>query len=383
MQNIIKFIKKEATLIVGMIITIILIFIPSSYGISEAYNGTIQAKATVIDVDNSMIKTIGVIQMGEQRCKLKIDNGEFNEEEYYGINLLTGSLENDKIFEIGDKALVSLSITDGNITSISMIDHYRLNYEIILAIILVVFLIIFAGKTGLRSVFSFIITVLALWKILIPLYLNGIDPIAVGLIIVISLTIIIELFVFGFNKKTLSAVSGGILGIFATCLLGILFTSLFKIHGAIMPNSESLIYNGHENIDLTKIYMASIFIGSSGALMDISTDITQSMVEVVGQNSNIKFKDAMLSGFRVGRAAIGTMTTTLLLAYAGGFISLLMSFVSQGIPIICILNYKTVSAEILDTLVGSFGLIAVAPFTAITSAFFLTKKHRKQYDLYS
>ncbi len=383
MQNIIKFIKKEATLIVGMIITIILIFIPSSYGISEAYNGTIQAKATVIDVDNSMIKTIGVIQMGEQRCKLKIDNGEFNEEEYYGINLLTGSLENDKIFEIGDKALVSLSITDGNITSISMIDHYRLNYEIILAIILVVFLIIFAGKTGLRSVFSFIITVLALWKILIPLYLNGIDPIAVGLIIVISLTIIIELFVFGFNKKTLSAVSGGILGIFATCLLGILFTSLFKIHGAIMPNIESLIYNGHENIDLTKIYMATIFIGSSGALMDISTDITQSMVEVVGQNPNIKFKDAMLSGFRVGRAAMGTMTTTLLLAYAGGFISLLMSFVSQGIPIICILNYKTVSAEILDTLVGSFGLIAVAPFTAITSAFFLTKKHRKQYDLYS
>ena len=92
MQNIIKFIKKEATLIVGMIITIILIFIPSSYGISEAYNGTIQAKATVIDVDNSMIKTIGVIQMGEQRCKLKIDNVEFNEEEYYGINLLTGSL---------------------------------------------------------------------------------------------------------------------------------------------------------------------------------------------------------------------------------------------------------------------------------------------------
>lgn len=111
MQNIIKFIKKEATLIVGMIITIILIFIPSSYGISEAYNGTIQAKVTVIDVDNSMIKTIGVIQMGEQRCKLKIDNGEFNEEEYYGINLLTGSLENDKIFEIGDKAYIIIQNT--------------------------------------------------------------------------------------------------------------------------------------------------------------------------------------------------------------------------------------------------------------------------------
>ena len=80
----------------------------------------------------------------------------------------------------------------------------------------------------------------------------------------------------------------------------------------------------------------------------------------------------------VGRAAMGTMTTTLLLAYSGGYIALLMTFMAQGTPIDNILNYKYVSAEILDTIVGSFGLVTVAPFTAFTSGILLTGKKKRE-----
>ena len=72
------------------------------------------------------------------------------------------------------------------------------------------------------------------------------------------------------------------------------------------------------------------------------------------------------------------MTTTLLLAYSGGYIALLMTFMAQGTPIENILNYKYVSAEILDTIVGSFGLVTVAPFTALTSAVLLTGRKYKE-----
>ena len=75
----------------------------------------------------------------------------------------------------------------------------------------------------------------------------------------------------------------------------------------------------------------------------------------------------------VGRAAMGTMTTTLLLAYSGGYITLLMVFMAQGTPIDHILNYKYVAAEILDTVVGSFGLVTVAPFTALAAGIILTR----------
>ena len=100
-------------------------------------------------------------------------------------------------------------------------------------------------------------------------------------------------------------------------------------------------------------------------------DITSAINEVVTVHPNIGRKRAIHSGLNVGRAVLGTMATTLLLAYSGGYIGLLMVFVAQGTPVECILNYRFVSAEILHTMVGSFGLITVVPFTAFTAGLLL------------
>ena len=174
--------------------------------------------------------------------------------------------------------------------------------------------------------------------------------------------------------KTLAASSGALLGVFVTCVMGCIFTDAFKIHGAVMAYSESLLYAGYQNLNLSQIYMSGIFIGASGAMMDLSVDITSAVNEVICKKPNIGWKEAARSGMNVGRAAMGTMTTTLLLAYSGGYIALLMTFMAQGTPIDNIMNYKYVAAELLDTVVGSFGLVTVAPFTALTSAWLLTKK---------
>lgn len=124
--------------------------------------------------------------------------------------------------------------------------------------------------------------------------------------------------------------------------------------------------------------MASIFLGSSGAVMDLSVDICSAVHEVVCKKPDISAKEAVLSGFAVGRAACGSTTTTLLLAYSGSYIALLMVFMAQGTPIEFILNYKYVAAEIVHTIVGSFGLVTVAPLTAITSGLLLTKRSKPQ-----
>lgn len=131
-------------------------------------------------------------------------------------------------------------------------------------------------------------------------------------------------------------------------------------------------------MNLTQIFMASIFIGASGAVMDLSVDITSAVCEVVEKKPDISWREAAMSGIRVGRAAMGTMTTTLLLAYSGGYVALLMVFMAQGTPIDNILNYKYVSSEILDTLVGSFGLVTVAPFSALTSGILLTRRQKEE-----
>lgn len=366
------------TLILGIVIIGILMAIPTGYEDAIIYKDTERAVAKVIEVDNSNIKKSGLIQSGEQSCLLLIEDGIFKDKEIEGINFLSGSLAKDKVFEVGDRALVTISYEGDKIKSTVISDHYRLGKEVILALIFSIFLIIFAGKNGIQAIFSFIITVLMVWKVLVPSYLKGYSPIWVGIIITVLLTAIIIFFVYGVDKRTIVATLGSLLGIITTCIMGIIFTDLFKIHGAVMSDAESLMYSGYENLNLTAIFMSSIFIGASGAMMDLSVDITSAVYEVVEKKPDITKLEATKSGMNIGRAAMGTMTTTLLLAYSGGYIMLLMVFMAQGTPVNHILNYKYVAAEILDTMVGSFGLVTVAPFTALVSGILLTRRNKVQ-----
>ena len=331
-------------------------------------------------MDDSAIIDTGLVRSGEQRCQLEILEGAFAGQTVTGINMLNGSLEQDKIFAPGDVAQVVVSHDGDTITNVTMTDHYRLGWEALMAVGFAVFLILFAGRTGVRAIASFALTVLTLWKVLVPLYLKGWNPIWVGLAITLFLTLIIIALVYGFDRRCWAAVSGSFLGILVTCVLGILFTDLFQIHGAVMSNSESLLYSGYAHLNLTQIFMASIFIGASGAVMDLSVDITSAIHEVVEKRPDLDWKEAAKSGVNVGRAAMGTMTT-LLFAYSGGYIALLMVFMAQGTPVDHILNYKYVAAEIIHTVIGSFGLVTVAPFTALCGGLFLAKnKERKSAE---
>ena len=373
-----KGISYQLPVVFSLLLIAVLLFLPTGYEDAVLYKGTERCSAEVVSVDDSKIISTGLIKSGEQSCRVRFEGGMFQGQEAEGVNMLTGSLQTDKIFVPGDRVLVVISHKGEEILSVNLIDHYRIDKEAILAGCFVVLLFVFAGVSGIRAILSFVLTVLTIWKVLVPAYLNGMQPVLLGLGIVLFLTIMIITLVYGFDRRSFAAVSGSFLGILTTCVLGMIFTDAFRIHGAIMTNSESLIYSGYEHLNLTQIFMASIFIGASGAVMDLSVDITSAVQEVVLKKPDITKKEAILSGMTVGRAAMGTMTTTLLLAYSGGSIALLMVFMAQGTPLDNILNYKYISSEILDTLVGSFGLVTVAPFTALTSGLVLAGRKGEQ-----
>lgn len=366
-------IRYDAPVAVCLLLIAFLIFLPTGYEDAVQYKEAERCIAEVTAVDNSAIIDTGLVRSGEQRCTVTFRNGLFQGKTATAINLLQGSLEQDKLFSEGDKAQVVVSFDGDTIKRVTMIDYFRVPGELLLAGLFVLFLIVFAGRTGIRAILSFALTVLAIWKMLVPLYLNGYNPIWVGLLMNLLLTTLIIALVYGFDNRCTAAVSGSFLGILVTCVLGVIFTDLFKIHGAVMSYSESLLYAGFQHLNLTQIFMASIFLGSSGAVMDLSVDITSAVYEVVEKKPDIHPWEAVKSGMNVGRAAMGTMTTTLLLAYSGGYIALLMVFMAQGTPTEHIFNYKYVAAEIIHTVIGSFGLVSVAPFTALCSGLLLTK----------
>lgn len=371
-------VRYHAPVVVCLLAILILLLLPTGFEGALVYQEAERCTARVLSVDDSAIIDTGLVRSGEQRCQLEILDGMFQGQTVSGVNMLNGSLEQDKVFQPGDKALVVVSHDGDTITNVTMSDHYRLSWELVMAIGFAIFLILFAGPTGVRAIASFVLTVLTLWKVLVPLYLKGWNPIWVGLAITLFLTLIIIALVYGFDRRCWAAVSGSFLGILVTCVLGVLFTDLFQIHGAVMSYSESLLYSGYQDLNLTQIFMASIFIGASGAIMDLSVDITSAVYEVVEKRPDLTWWEATRSGMNVGRAAMGTMTTTLLFAYSGGYVALLMVFMAQGTPVENILNYKYVAAELIHTVIGSFGLVTVAPFTALCAGVFLTRREKKE-----
>lgn len=372
--------KTFGPVFLWLCLLIVLLILPTGYESALSYQNADRVEALVLTTDESDIVDTGLVRSGEQRCKVRILGGQFKGTEVTAVNRLNGSLAEDKLFSAGDKAFVVVSHSKGEITTVYMTDHFRLGKEAVLAGLFLLLLLLFARDTGMRAILSFADTILLIWKVLIPGLLRGWNPILISMLLVLLLTFLVLSLIYGWDKRCLAATLGAALSILVTAILGYFFTDLFKIHGAVMEYSENLLYAGFQHLDLTKIFVASIFLGSSGAVMDLSVDICSAVNEVIEKKPEIRAKEAIASGFAVGRAACGSTTTTLLLAYSGSYIALLMVFMAQGTPVELMLNYKYVAAEIVHTIVGSFGLVTVAPLTAITSGLLLTKRKNLQKE---
>lgn len=365
--------KNVVFILIFFAIIAALLALPTGFEDARQFKDAEKCKVLVEAVDNSSLINTGLIRTGQQVCTVRFLSGKFKMQTAEGWNMLGGSLSQDKLFRPGDKAQAVVHHYDGEIISVNLIDYYRMDGELLLALAFAVFLVVFARGVGLRSVFSFAITILVLWKILVPLFLKGHNPIFVGLAAVAIMTFVILALVYGFDKKLLSSFCGAMSGIVFAMVLSIICTSSFHIHGAVMANSEALLYSGFQDLNLTQIFMASVCVGASGSVMDLSVDITSAVSEVVRNCPGISRKEAIKSGLTVARAAMGTMTTTLLLAYSGTCIATLMTFMAQGTPVYNILNNNIVAAEIINTIAGSFGLAMTAPLTAVIAGTVLAK----------
>jgi uncharacterized membrane protein len=365
--------KNHLIVLFFVICCIILFFLPTGFEGSRAEDAYLE-KATVLSVDNADLRRNLIVQTGTQDVQVEIVTGPHRGENTRVVNPLSGKLEFDEIYKPGDTILVEYKLHEGNIRMAYTRGYYRLSHESILVAIFCVFIVAVAGMTGVKALLSFAFAGLMIWKVLIPLFLKDISPIPVALFVVAMLTASVSFLVGGWTRKGATAFLGSFAGLLLACLLAVFLSPGFHLNGAVRPFAENLLYAGFPHLDLMDIFLAGIFLACSGAVMDLSMDIAASMDEVKKKRPEIGFRELFWSGLAVGRTVVGTMTTTLLLAYSGGYTAMMMNFMGQGLKIRQILNMNFVASEILNIFVGSFGLVAVAPFTAIVGAVLYGRK---------
>ena len=352
----------------------LLCLIPEQH--QTTYSTLPRVQVRIDAVDNSELNPIGIVYSGAQKCDVTVLTGEYKGTAGTAVNYMNAALDKDKLFAAGDIGYAFVT-GSANGLGITLIDHYRGNTELWIVLALSAGLIVFGGIVGCGALISLAASTIIIWKLLIPLLLDRVNPILAAFVTVVVLTVLIDLLVAGFTKRCAVALMGSLSGTVVTCVLALLFTDWLKLDGGDIPYLIPLLSQSSLQLDPRGLFIGMMFIANSGAVMDLSMDIAVSCREVQAHSCDISRRALFQSGAVIGRNVLGTMATTLMLAYSGNYLSMLMYFAGQGTPPGDIINLKYVASQLLNTLVGSFGLVATAPLTAlIASVLYVPGKQR-------
>lgn len=228
-------------------------------------------------------------------------------------------------------------------------------------------LIIFGRSKGFRTIISLTYTCLTIFFVFIPSIISGYNVYLTTIITCCFITFMTLLIVQGPNSKALAAGLGCIGGLLMVSLITVAMSEILKISGLIDQDSYFLLHLNTENpINLRAIVFASITIGAAGAILDIAVDIASSLSEVHRHATKLSLWQTVKSGITIGQDIVGSMANTLILAYIGSSLSLiLLLLVHSGSPQ-DLLNSELITIEILQALAGSIGILFAIPLTAFS-----------------
>ncbi len=279
-----------------------------------------------------------------------------------------------KEVEIGDKVLI-YSNPEGSETEYSFSEYRRTDSLFWLLIAFLACLLIFGGKKGFNTIVSLGFTVLSVFVVFLPACLSG-QNIYIWAVVTCTFIIVMTLLVvYGIKKQSIAAAISCFSGMLVCGGLTLIMSNVMKLTGMIDDSSYHLtLLPTSSPIDLNSITFAAITIGAIGAVMDVSISISSSLQEVNIKAPNLTRVQLMGSGMTIGRDMMGTMANTLVLAYIGSSLAMTLVLMVNQPTLIELLNMELIINELLQILVGSFGILMTIPLTSlICSVMYKTK----------
>jgi len=256
--------------------------------------------------------------------------------------------------------------------------YARINHLIILGLIFALCLLLFGGKKGFNTILSLSFTCIAIFTVFIPAILSGHNIYLMALLVCAYVSAMVPLIVMGYNKKSLSAILGCIAGVIAAGLITLIMNKVMLLTGIADEYSRYLIrLPGDIQLDLKAIIFAGIIIGAMGAIMDVSISISSALWEIKEKVVTIKFKELFRSGINIGRDIMGTMADTLILAYIGSSLTLVLLLSVTSRSLLELFNSEMIAVEILQALAGSLGILFAMPLTALFCSVIYVKVLKK------
>jgi len=228
---------------------------------------------------------------------------------------------------------------------------------------------IIGGKKGVMSIIGLVFTLISILFLLIPLLLKGYAAIPITLLILTVTTVVSLILLSGWTKKTAIAIIGCLSGVAFAALLAFIVGELANLNGFNMEEVGQLLTVGMATeLRISGLFISGVLIASLGAVMDISMTIASAAEELHGTNKKITRQELFASSMNIGRDAMGTMSNTLILAFVGTGLNMMIVIFSFGISFRQLINMDVIAVEIIRSLAGSLGLVMSVPVVAYLSA---------------
>lgn len=329
-------------------------------------------KAQVISIIQDHEQS-GDVYIGDQTVQLELLSGDHAGESVeatsssaylYGVHCT-----------VGMKVIAIVSESNGElVTSVYGYNRAPALYAIVALFLLSI--VVIGGKRGLYSVISLVFTFISIVWFFLPAIYRGWSPILAAIVVVILTTLVTMYLVGGFTAKATAAVLGTILGVLAAGVLAWIFGKITHVTGYNVSDIENLIYVQEETgIRVGELLFAGILIAALGAVMDVSMSISSTLHELHEQNPTMTARQLCRSGMTVGRDMMGTMSNTLILAFAGGSINTIVMFYAYDYEYLQLINLYDMAIEIIQGISASMGVILTVPFVSCIGAWLIVK-HR-------
>lgn len=337
---------------------------------------TVQAKVM------SVIEEGPAIVLGKEQIyqvlEIQVLEGEFRQ---LRLMLEVGKnqiLPEDYLFKPGDQILVNVGKNPMNDeVRVNFVDFVRERSIIIIFLIFCLTAILICGWTGFRSLLGAVIGLGVIMFFIIPQIIGGANPLLTSIIgsaIFLGLSLYI---VYGWRKMTHAAVAGIVVSLFLTGLFSYFAVRETRLTGFGDESMMFLIQHSETPIDIRGVLLAGIIIGSLGVLDDLVIGQSSAVFQLHKANPAMPFKHLFKSAMEIGRDHVAASVNTLILAYAGGSLPMLLLFTITNVDLRMALNVSYVTEEIVRALAGTTGLFFSIPIATLIACYLAISQNQK------
>lgn len=345
------------------------------FSVSENFGTEYEtARVLAITADNSTIdETTENVRKGSQDLEVEILTGRYKGE-VASVRNYFSALYNVNV-GVGDTVCLRIDTTDYGVYDVSIYNYNRVPLVIGLVVLFLLLLCVVGGWKGAKAFIGLAYTFVCICFILIPLVLKGWNAVFITALIIFVTTTACFILIGGVSKKTLAAEIGCMCGVLAAALIGEIAAHIGGVSTFQMEEAEALLLvRSDSKLNMRGLFTSGILIAAMGAVMDVAMSISSAVSEVKSANGNFGFKELMKSGMNIGRDAMGTMANTLVLAYVGSALNMMVLIYSYGVSFKQLLCTDFVAIELIHSISGSIGIICTVPCVSLIAAYLFSKK---------